>query len=113
MREEVDTLQHLSQVAAVTRQSQHPNVLAYIDSWEQDEALYIQTELCDLGNFARFLWEYGRVFPRLDEARVWKIIVDLSDVSRLQFARRVWALNVGVRFRAWILSTTLASFILT
>ena len=62
-------------------QGQHPNVLAYIDSWEQDEALYIQTELCDLGNFATFLWEYGRVFPRLDEARVWKIIVDLSNVS--------------------------------
>lgn len=56
-------------------------MLAYIDSWEQDEALYIRTELCDLGNFARFLWEYGRVFPRLDEARVWKIIVDLSNVS--------------------------------
>jgi len=57
-------------------------VLAYIDSWEQDEALYIRTELCELGNFARFLSEYGRAFPRLDEARVWKIIVDLSNGLR-------------------------------
>lgn len=60
--------------------ARHPNVLAYIDSWEQDEALYIQTELCEFGNFAYFLWEYGRNFPRLDEARVWKIIADLSNV---------------------------------
>ena len=60
---------------------QHPNVLAYVDSWEQDEALYIQTELCELGNFALFLGEFGRKYPRLDEARVWKIFVDLSNVS--------------------------------
>ena len=60
--------------------TRHPNVLAYIDSWEQDDALYIQTELCEFGNFAHFLWEYGRAFPQLDEARVWKIIADLSNV---------------------------------
>ena len=73
--EEVDILKHLAQAG------QHPNVLSYIDSWEQDEALYIRTEFCALGNFARFLWEYGRAFPRLDEAKVWKIVVDLSHVS--------------------------------
>jgi mitosis inhibitor protein kinase SWE1 len=81
LREEVDILKHLSQ-ASLTQSvdGRHPNVLAYIDSWEEDEALFIRTELCESGNLARFLWEYGRVFPRLDEARVWKIIVDLSNV---------------------------------
>ncbi|KAG2128324.1 uncharacterized protein EDB93DRAFT_1184674 [Suillus bovinus] len=73
LREEVDILAHLSARGA------HPNVLTYVDSWEQDDALFIRTELCELGNFARFLWEYGRAFPRLDEARVWKIMVDLSN----------------------------------
>ncbi|KAH9161071.1 kinase-like domain-containing protein, partial [Lactarius sanguifluus] len=48
-----------------------PERAGYIDSWEQDDALYIQTELCEFGNFAHFLW--------LDEARVWKIIADLSN----------------------------------
>lgn len=76
LREEVDILAHLSARGA------HPNVLTYVDSWEQDDALFIRTELCELGNFARFLWEYGRAFPRLDEARVWKIIVDLSNGLR-------------------------------
>lgn len=83
LREEVDVLKHLSQAAQFSHSAdgRHPNVLAYIDSWEEDEALYIRTELCESGNLARFLWEYGRVFPRLDEARVWKVIVDLSHVS--------------------------------
>ncbi|KAF8967937.1 hypothetical protein BDZ97DRAFT_1802034 [Flammula alnicola] len=83
LREEVDILKHLSQAAqAQYADGRHPNVLAYIDNWEEDEALYIRTELCESGNLARFLWEYGRVFPRLDEARVWKIIADLSNGLR-------------------------------
>jgi len=85
LREEVEIIQHLSSTYAAVNGpgTRHPNVLAYIDSWEQDEALYIQTELCEFGNFAHFLWEYGRTFPRLDEARVWKIIADLSNVRSL------------------------------
>ena len=75
-------MNHLSQVSALSG-GRHPNVLTYIDSWEEDEALFIQTELCESGNLARFLWEYGRVFPRLDEGRVWKIVVDLANVSKL------------------------------
>ena len=84
LREEVDILRHLSHAQASAtggEQSRHPNVLGYVDSWEQDEALYIQTELSELGNLAHFLWEYGRNFPRLDEPRVWKILADLSEVS--------------------------------
>ncbi|KIK67257.1 hypothetical protein GYMLUDRAFT_156166 [Collybiopsis luxurians FD-317 M1] len=76
LREEVETLQHLWHVSGGRR---HPNILAFIDAWEEDDQLYIWTELCDGGNFAHFLWEYGRVFPRLDQARVWKIIVELSN----------------------------------
>ncbi|KAI6169463.1 hypothetical protein EDD17DRAFT_1518938, partial [Pisolithus thermaeus] len=82
LREEVDILQHLSQAAVADPQG-YANVLAYIDSWEEDDMLFIQTELCELGNFARFLWEYGKAFQRLDEARAWKIFADLSNVSDL------------------------------
>lgn len=75
-------MKHLQQTAVLRSDSGgHPNVLNYVDSWEEEEALFIRTELCESGNLAGFLWEYGRVFPRLDEARVWKIIVDLSNVS--------------------------------
>ncbi|EAU91472.2 other/WEE protein kinase [Coprinopsis cinerea okayama7 len=81
--EEVEVLKHLSESAELCGlDGRHPNVLAYIDSWEEDEALFIQTELCESGNLAHFLWEYGKVFPRLDEARVWKCVVDLSNGLR-------------------------------
>ncbi|KAG6918544.1 hypothetical protein DXG01_013634 [Tephrocybe rancida] len=85
LREEVQVLQHLSQVATNSTSyegNRHPNVLAYIDSWEEDEALFIQTELCDSGNLAHFLWEFGRKYPKLAEDRVWKIVVDLSNGLR-------------------------------
>lgn len=85
LREEVDILKHLSLAAARADFGlRHPNVLGYVDSWEEDETLFIQTELCALGNFAHFLGEYGRTFPRLDEARVWKIFVELSAVSHIK-----------------------------
>lgn len=77
LREEVDVLQHLALTGGPTG---HPNVLKYIDSWEQDDMLYIHTELCELGNFGTFLSEYGAHFEALDEARVWKICAELSNV---------------------------------
>ncbi|KAJ7076348.1 hypothetical protein B0H15DRAFT_864230 [Mycena belliarum] len=89
LREEVEILQHL------TCGGVQPNVLTFVDSWEEDDVLYIQTELCELGNFAHFLWEYGRVFPRLDEARIWKIIVDLS--NGLQFIHDAGVIHLDLK----------------
>ncbi|VDB87342.1 unnamed protein product [Peniophora sp. CBMAI 1063] len=77
VREEVDVLQHLRR-AYTGHGKWHPNVLGIVDAWEEDEALFIRTELCALGSFSRFLWEFGRRFERLDEGRVWKIAADLS-----------------------------------
>lgn len=70
--EEVDILRHLSKQPS-------PHVIKFEDAWEQNRQLFIQTELC-LGSLAFFLLEYGSVVERLDEARVWKIIRELSDV---------------------------------
>lgn len=71
--EEVDILRHLSKRPS-------PHVIKFEDAWEQNRQLFIQTELC-LGSLAFFLLEYGSVVERLDEARVWKIVRELSDVS--------------------------------
>lgn len=70
--EEVDILQHLSASGG------HPNVLRFVDAWEQDGRSLILTEMCELGNLADFLVEWGERFARLDESRVWKITSDLS-----------------------------------
>ncbi|KZV61542.1 hypothetical protein PENSPDRAFT_693324 [Peniophora sp. CONT] len=85
VREEVDVLQHLAR-AYVGQGKWHPNVLGIVDAWEEDEALFIRTELCALGSFSRFLWEFGRKFERLDEARVWKVAADLSSSFRHFFS---------------------------
>ena len=56
-------------------------MLEYVDSWDEDDHLYIQTTLCPMGNLATFLNEYGKNFDRLDEAYIWKILADVADVS--------------------------------
>lgn len=90
LREEVDVLRHLAEKSGP---SFHPNILGYVDSWEQDNQLYILTELCEFGNFAHFLTEYGHHFARLDEARVWKIFAHIGSVSVNYF---IMATTVGI-----------------
>lgn len=75
LREEVDVLKALKEHGG------HTNVLEYVDSWDEDDHLYIQTALCPMGNLATFLNEYGKSFDRLDEAYIWKILADVADVS--------------------------------
>lgn len=77
--EEVDILRSLSSPPS-------PHVIGFVDAWEQNRQLFIQTELCELGNLAFFLEEYGRVVERLDEGRAWKIVRELSDVSHPIFS---------------------------
>jgi len=80
--EEVDILRHLSRQPC-------PHVIRFVDAWEQNRQLFIQTELC-LGSLAFFLEEYGRVVERLDEGRVWKIVRELSDVSATSVPSYTW-----------------------
>lgn len=70
--EEVDILRLLS------NDDTSPFIIRLYDAWEQAGNLYIQTELCPFGNLAFFLEEYGRMFEFLDEARVWKILAELT-----------------------------------
>ncbi|VEU19938.1 DEKNAAC100281 [Brettanomyces naardenensis] len=51
-------------------------VLNLVDYWEFNSNLYIMTEFCENGSLERFLAESGKV-SRLDEWRVWKIMVEI------------------------------------
>ncbi|WRT68652.1 uncharacterized protein IL334_005631 [Kwoniella shivajii] len=68
--EEVSILRQLSL-------SPHPNVVAYIDSWETRSRLYIRTTLSECGDLSKFLGLLGD-FGGLGEDRVWKSLVELS-----------------------------------
>jgi mitosis inhibitor protein kinase SWE1 len=56
------------------------HVLEYLDSWESEGRLYIQTEYCENGSLSSFLANAGNK-ARLDDFRVWKILLELSLVS--------------------------------
>ena len=62
------------------RDAQH--IVRYIDSWDIQEHLYIQTEYCSEGTLKTFLGKIGRQ-GRLDDFRIWKIVHDLSLVRLL------------------------------
>ncbi|KUI72799.1 Mitosis inhibitor protein kinase wee1 [Cytospora mali] len=52
-----------------------PHVLQYVDSWEKQFHLYIQTEYCEEGSLSDFLGTVGSA-GRLDDFRIWKILVE-------------------------------------
>lgn len=67
-RREVDVLERL-------RGCDH--VLQLVDSWEESQCLYIQTEYCEEGSLDAFLAFMG-IKGRLDEFRIWKILLEIG-----------------------------------
>jgi mitosis inhibitor protein kinase SWE1 len=53
------------------------HVLSFVDSWEDQGHLYIQTEFCEEGTLDVFLAQVG-LKARLDDFRIWKILLELS-----------------------------------
>ncbi len=75
-----DRSQKLKEVDVLKALGQHQNVLHFVDSWEANNYLYIQTEFCENGSFETFIWE--ECFKgRLDDFRIWKILAELGGVS--------------------------------
>ena len=66
--QEVDTLRNLGQ-------SDH--TVELVDSWEDKNHLYIQTEFCEEGSLDNFLDQVGRK-ARLDDFRIWKIMLEMA-----------------------------------
>lgn len=54
--------------------------MTFVDSWEEQGHLYIQTEFCEEGTLDVFLAQTG-LKARLDDFRIWKILLELSVVS--------------------------------
>lgn len=56
------------------------HIVQLFDTWEDKGHLYIQTEFCEEGSLDLFLRQVGRQ-ARLDDFRIWKILLELSLVS--------------------------------
>jgi mitosis inhibitor protein kinase SWE1 len=72
----LDRKKKLQEVEVLMALRGNDHVVAYKDHWEHDQHLYIETEYCDNGNLKDFLTK-----GRLDDFRIWKILLDLSLVS--------------------------------
>ncbi|KAJ1025799.1 hypothetical protein NDA18_004132 [Ustilago nuda] len=71
--EEVDVLRALSRSG-----KSHANIVSLLGAWEEEGHLFLQLELCPLGSLAFFLEEYGQQVGALEEARLWKVLAELS-----------------------------------
>jgi mitosis inhibitor protein kinase SWE1 len=56
------------------------HVVHYVNDWEHQLHLYIQTEYCEEGHLKKFLYDVG-FERRLDDFRIFKILQDLCLVS--------------------------------
>ena len=74
-----DRRRKLQEVNVLKALGQSDHVVELIDSWEEKNYLYIQTELCEEGSLAGFLSTVGRR-GRLDDFRIWKIMWELCQV---------------------------------
>ncbi|KAJ5084269.1 hypothetical protein NUU61_008848 [Penicillium alfredii] len=53
------------------------HIVSFMNSWEDNGHLYIQTEFCEEGSLDVFLAQAG-LKARLDDFRIWKILLELS-----------------------------------
>lgn len=72
----------LQEVEIMKALGRHDHVVHLSDSWEANNRLYIQTEFCEDGNLHLFLAKAGHN-GRLDDFRIWKILIELCQVRPL------------------------------
>jgi mitosis inhibitor protein kinase SWE1 len=75
-----DRLRKLQEVTILKALGQSDHIVQLIDSWEEKNHLYMQTEFCEEGSLDLFLAQVGRK-ARLDDFRIWKILLELSLVG--------------------------------
>ena len=109
--EEVDAMRLLMDERAACPSLFGANaVVDLIDAWEEDNYLFVQTELCPLGSLAFVLAEYGRQVGALDEARLWKILAELT--AGVEFMHHCGVLHLDLK-PANVLITEIGSLKIT
>ncbi|KAK8068113.1 Bcswe1 [Apiospora saccharicola] len=71
-----DRALRMREVSALEALRGAEHIVQLIDSWEEKNNLYIQTEYCEEGSLDLFLAKVG-LKGRLDDFRIWKIMLEL------------------------------------
>ncbi|CAG8952296.1 hypothetical protein HYFRA_00001040 [Hymenoscyphus fraxineus] len=72
-----DRQRKLQEVEVLKGLGHSDHVLNYIDSWEDNNHLYIQTEYCEEGSLEGFINTIGDK-GRLDDFRIWKLLLEVA-----------------------------------
>ncbi len=72
-----DRQRKIHEVDVLKALGHNDHILAFVDSWEEQGHLYIQTEFCEEGTLDVFLAQAG-LKARIDDFRIWKILLELS-----------------------------------
>ena len=93
-----DRLRKLQEVSTLKALGHSDHTVQFFNSWEEKNHLYIQTEFCEEGSLDLFLGQVGRK-ARLDDFRIWKIMLELSLVRchPISFALDVLNVNQGLK----------------
>lgn len=75
-----DRASRLREVFVLERLRGCSHILQLVNDWEDNNCLYIQTEYCEEGSLDKFL-NYVGVRGRLDDFRIWKIMLEIAQVS--------------------------------
>ena len=81
-----DRQRKLQEVTTLKALGQADHIVHFFDSWEDNSHLYLQTEFCEEGGLDLFLEQVGRT-ARLDDFRIWKIMLELSLVCAKYLSR--------------------------
>lgn len=79
-----DRQKKLQEVNVLKALGRSDHVVHFIDSWEEKNHLYIQTEYCEEGTLDLFLSTVGRR-GRLDVFRIWKVLLEVGQVRFVVF----------------------------
>ncbi|KAK5029443.1 mitosis inhibitor protein kinase swe1 [Exophiala sideris] len=72
-----DRARKIYEVDVLKAMGHSDHIVTFVDSWEEQGHLYIQTEFCEEGTLDVFLAQVG-LKARLDDFRIWKILLELS-----------------------------------
>ncbi|KAI9680275.1 MAG: hypothetical protein M1822_007274 [Bathelium mastoideum] len=89
-----DRERKLREVEILTALRGHEHIIGLVDSWEAKNHLYMQTEFCENGNLRDFLNQTGYK-GRLDDFRIWKILLELS--QGLQYVHDIGFIHLDLK----------------
>lgn len=75
-----DRQNKMHEVGVLKALGKDEHIVTFIQNWEYDDILYIQMEFCEEGSLEGFLNYVGKK-GRLDDFRIWKIMLELGLVS--------------------------------